>query len=211
MIDRLCFNERNANDLIAEYWRKKNSKKGRKSTEKPSAKKGGHKSPEVPSSSTTTKRKRAKKEDSDAESDRPKGKATSKKSNGGKKIRNSEAMDVDDAEDDNVGMMENYMDQENWEKLIKTVDTVERDGDILWIYFTLYVRFREPPLPNSESVSGNRTTSATNRAQTSAKRDFRNKFVSFCPLNSILLIPISQLINFYEGHLRWKQVGEDDM
>ena len=47
-------------------------------------------------------------------------------------------MDVDDG-DDFVGMMEKYMNQENWEKLIDTVDTVERgiDGE-LYVYFTLY-------------------------------------------------------------------------
>lgn len=50
----------------------------------------------------------------------------------------SASMDVDVANLDDVGEMENYMELESWEKLIKSVDTVEKgDDDQLYVYFTL--------------------------------------------------------------------------
>lgn len=37
-----------------------------------------------------------------------------------------------------------YMDKLDWEGLVKNVDTVERDGDGLVVFFTLYVHWRFP-------------------------------------------------------------------
>lgn len=43
--------------------------------------------------------------------------------------------------------MAKYMDKENWEDLVDTVDTVERADEGLVVYFTLYVlRMRSPAL-----------------------------------------------------------------
>ena len=46
-----------------------------------------------------------------------------------------------DAEERTIQTMERYMDRLNWETLIKNVDTVERVGDVLMVFFTLYVHF----------------------------------------------------------------------
>ena len=44
------------------------------------------------------------------------------------------AMDVDD----DIGDMDKYMRHESWEKLVKTVDTVEKGpDDKLYVFFTL--------------------------------------------------------------------------
>lgn len=44
-----------------------------------------------------------------------------------------------DAEERIVQNMDRYMDKLNWETLVKNVDTVERVGDSLMVFFTLYV------------------------------------------------------------------------
>ena len=65
-----------------------------------------------------------------------------RKSTGDTKMAKMSAasMDVDEVNEDEVGMMEKYMDLESWEKLIKTIDTVEKGDDgQLYVYFTLYV------------------------------------------------------------------------
>lgn len=140
---------RNAGDLIAEYW-KKNSKdkKGRKSIDKP---KGGRKSVARDASaemSTSVAKKRGRtkvKDDSDIEVESDEGKSRvmkrAKKSTGGTKAAKKSSavsMDVDEVNPDDIGQMENYMELESWEKLIKSVDTVEKGDDgHLYVYFTL--------------------------------------------------------------------------
>ena len=42
-----------------------------------------------------------------------------------------------DAEERIVQSMDRYMDKLNWEGLVKNVDTVERVGDVLMVFFTL--------------------------------------------------------------------------
>jgi len=37
-----------------------------------------------------------------------------------------------------VQTMDHYMDKLSWESLVKNVDTVERVGDVLMVFFTLY-------------------------------------------------------------------------
>lgn len=44
-----------------------------------------------------------------------------------------------DVEERIVQNMERYMDKLDWEGLVKNVDTVERVGDTLMVFFTLYV------------------------------------------------------------------------
>ena len=44
-----------------------------------------------------------------------------------------------DAEEMIVQNMDRYMDKLDWEGLVKNVDTVERVGDVLMVFFTLYV------------------------------------------------------------------------
>jgi len=52
------------------------------------------------------------------------------------KTTKSESSDV---EERIVQNMDRYMDKLNWEGLVKKVDTVERVGDSLMVFFTLYV------------------------------------------------------------------------
>ena len=47
--------------------------------------------------------------------------------------------DTSDVEERIVQNMERYMDKLDWEGLVKNVDTVERVGDTLMVFFTLYV------------------------------------------------------------------------
>jgi hypothetical protein len=44
-----------------------------------------------------------------------------------------------DAEERIVQSMDRYMDRLDWEGLVKKVDTVERVGEVLMVFFTLYV------------------------------------------------------------------------
>jgi len=175
----------NAGDLIAEYW-KKNSKdkKGRKSVDKPKAarKSVARDASADVSSSVAKKRGRTKvKDDSDVEAESDGGKAkvkrAKKSTSGTKTTKSSSSMDVDGVDADDIGQMENYMELESWEKLIKSVDTVEKGDDgHLYVYFTL------------------KTDGERHRQRSDV---CKQRF----PL---------QLINFYEGHLRWKQVDGTD-
>ena len=49
-----------------------------------------------------------------------------------------------DAEEGIIQNMDRYMDKLNWEGLVKNVDTVERVGDVLMVFFTLYVHLYFP-------------------------------------------------------------------
>lgn len=136
----------NAADLIDEYW-KNVAKRGKKSADKSKPAKAGRKSTArdtSPDASASVAKKRgrskAKKEESDAEGDsdggRPSTAKRARKSSGKSTKRSSSAaaMDVDEP----FGNMHKYMTQESWEKLIKTVDTVEKGEDgQLYVYFTL--------------------------------------------------------------------------
>ena len=51
-----------------------------------------------------------------------------------------------DAEERIIQNMDRYMDRLNWENLVKNVDTVERVGDVLMVFFTLYVHSYFPKL-----------------------------------------------------------------
>ena len=123
---------RGARDLINEFWAKEKEKnKSKGSTVKP-RKSGARDTSEAVSASK--KRKKAK-EDLDDEDGAGVSKASKKRSNTSARRASAAAED----EEDSFGMMEKYMNQENWEKLVDTVDTVERgtDGE-LYVYFTLY-------------------------------------------------------------------------
>ena len=60
-----------------------------------------------------------------------------RKSNGAKAAAKDHQDDSDDAPP--VGNMDKYLNIPSWENLIDTVDTVERDGKALMVYFTLCV------------------------------------------------------------------------
>jgi len=176
----------NATDLIAEYWAHNiKDKKGKKSLDKPkTASKVGRKSAahdtsaEAPSASASKKRGRpkSKKDDSDDEDsdkERPVTAKKARKSAGTKVSASPAVMDVDD----DVGDMDKYMHHESWEKLIKTVDTVEKGpDDKLYVFFTL---------------------KADNERHRQASEVCKKRFPQ-------------HLLDFYEGHLRWKMIDEAD-
>jgi hypothetical protein len=60
-----------------------------------------------------------------------------RKSNGSKAA--TKAQQDDREETPPVGDMNRFMNMPSWETMIDTVDTVERDGDELMVYFTLCV------------------------------------------------------------------------
>lgn len=122
---------RGARDLINEFWAKEKEKNKSKGTTVKPRKSGARDTSEAVSASK--KRKKAK-EDLDDEDGAGVSKASKKRSNTSARRASTAAED-----EDSFGMMEKYMNQENWEKLVDTVDTVERgtDGE-LYVYFTLY-------------------------------------------------------------------------
>ncbi|KIM88205.1 hypothetical protein PILCRDRAFT_814109 [Piloderma croceum F 1598] len=176
----------NATDLIAEYWaHNTKDKKSKKSIDKPkTAAKAGRKSAardtsvEAPSTSASKKRgRKPKKDDSDDEADsdkeRPKTAKKPRKSAGTKVSASPAVMDVDD----DIGDMDKYMHHESWEKLIKTVDTVEKGpDDRLYVFFTL---------------------KADNERHRQVSEVCKKRFPQ-------------HLLDFYEGHLRWKMIDEAD-
>jgi hypothetical protein len=155
----LCFN-RNADDLISEYWRKhkkekrtnqrksldaKQPKSGRKSTT------GHDKSPELGSSAAT---KRSRKSQVRADSDQENGDdgekraaKKSRKSSGAMSQPASSSRDIGPQVEDEImrddfviGNMSRYMNVPDWNHLIDSVDTVEREDDTtLMVYFKLCV------------------------------------------------------------------------
>jgi len=52
--------------------------------------------------------------------------------------------DSSDVDERIIQNMDRYMDKSNWEGLVKNVDTVERVGDALIVFFTLYVPWYFP-------------------------------------------------------------------
>lgn len=149
---------RNAIDLVNEYWKQNPGKKKgavpRKSTEKRSSPKKSRKSaaPEDTSDAETVSTKKrgrksaaAKKVDSDVEMDVDEVVET----RAPKKARKSQASKpkpiekTPEEEGKIIGNMHDYMHMKNWEGLVRSVDTVEReseDGQLV-VYFTLYVHF----------------------------------------------------------------------
>ena len=139
---------RNADDLIAEFWRKNPHKKRTASKPKPKtspqkARKSAARDDGSDIGSTSVK-KRGRKSvtkvgsedgmDVDEVVERPPKKAKKNAVNT-KKIQSESS----EAEEQIVQNMDRYMDKLNWEGLVKKVDTVERDGDVLMVFFTLYV------------------------------------------------------------------------
>ena len=139
---------RNADDLIAEFWKKNPAKKRSAAKPKPKT------SPQKPRKSaarddssdigSTSVKKRGRKSLSKVDSDdgmdvdevveaRPPKKV--KKNVANAKTKRSETPD----EERIVQNMDRYMDKLNWEDLVKQVDTVERVGESLMVFFTLYV------------------------------------------------------------------------
>jgi chromobox protein 1 len=122
---------------VAEFWRKNPKKKPRKSVE-PKASKRGRKSlgAEDESDVGSAAKKRGRKPMADVESEEedeliPRNKRTRKGEKAGKQRK---------TDDDVVlGDMSKYMDKDNWEDIVDTVDTVEKGDDGLQVFFTLYV------------------------------------------------------------------------
>ena len=117
-----------AKELVENYW-KLNSKKGkRKSLEPKRARKSTAADQESDTSVAKKRgRKSTAKEDFDQDEDPTKN----------KRVRKGATRGQDRGFED----MAQYMDQDNWENLVDTVDTVERTSDgILFVYFTLYAQ-----------------------------------------------------------------------
>ncbi|KAF5316084.1 hypothetical protein D9619_006581 [Psilocybe cf. subviscida] len=139
----------NADDLVKEYWDKHPLKKKvapRKSIEKKSPPKKASSSrksqtvEEVSDSESATAKKRPRKstttkgaDDMDVDSvsaPRPAKKSRSV-------AARAAAADASDGEEKKIGTMKDYMHIVDWATIVKTIDTVEREGDLLMIYFTL--------------------------------------------------------------------------
>ena len=120
-----------AKELVENYW-KLNSKKGkRKSLEPKRARKSTAADQE---SDTSVAKKRGRKSTVNADSDQDEDATKNKKVRKG--ATRGQVQIVRGIQD-----MAQYMDQENWEDLVDTVDTVERTSEgILFVYFTLYAQ-----------------------------------------------------------------------
>jgi len=174
----------NADDLIAEFWKKNPHKKRVAAKPKPKT------SPQKPRKSaarddssdigSTSVKKRGRKSLSKVDSDdgmdvdevveaRPQKKV--KKNVANAKAKRSESPD----EERIVQNMDRYMDKLNWEDLVKQVDTVERVGDSLMVFFSL------------------KTGEAVRETTKICKERFPQK-----------------LLQFYEDNLRWRQVDQDE-
>lgn len=181
---------RGAKELISEFWHKQKAKeqsKSKGSSAKP--RKSATRDTESAAPSAVKKRKKAK-DESDDDDGAGLSKASKKRGSASAKRPSSAsapAMDVDMDEDsmEGVGMMEKYMDLENWEKLIDTVDTVERGADgELYVYFTLCVA----PFPSTLTIhlylrvltlkrSGGRKRNVIGRPTQFAGRDSHRRYV----------------------------------
>ena len=137
---------RNAHDLIDEFWRKNPHKKRTPAKPKPKtspqkARKSAARDEGSDLGSTSAKKRgrksvvKAGSEDMDVDEvvERPPKKV--KKNSVNAKKTHSESPD---AEERIIQNMDRYMDKLNWETLVKNVDTVERVGDVLMVFFTLY-------------------------------------------------------------------------
>lgn len=135
--ERLLFS--NATDLVLEYWRKANLvKKSRKSLDKKTTEKGRKSTAAGDSSEVAEVRpkKRSRKpasheSDSGIQVDQPQPAKKQRKNQSSKKSKKK-------VSDDPVGNMSKFMHMDDWEGLVSSVDTVERQPDeTLWVFFTL--------------------------------------------------------------------------
>jgi hypothetical protein len=134
---------------VNEYWSKNPAKKKAaalppKKSPKKARKSAGEETSDADASAT---RKRARKsstkksgndeEDMDVDEAPPKKARKSSTQVSKVKARAPETPEVDEPV---IGNMNDYMHMNNWEPLVKTVDTIERRQDgVLFAYFTLYV------------------------------------------------------------------------
>ncbi|TEB29133.1 hypothetical protein FA13DRAFT_691820 [Coprinellus micaceus] len=128
-------------DLVAEFW-KTHPKKGQQLS---SAKKKGRQSSAAESvSAAGTKRGRksiAKEESDDDVDETPSTTRASKKAKRG--ANNAKSASAARSVSPEIGtnlqtMPDNYSHLEVWDPVVKVVDTVERDGEDLYVYFTLH-------------------------------------------------------------------------
>ena len=137
---------RNAVAVIEEFWRKNPTKKRVSLKPKPKA------TPQKPRKSvardnssevgSTSVKKRGRKSVTNVDSEngmdvdevRPPKKARKNTAN----VKQPKS-DESDGEGRIVQNMDHYMDKPSWETLVKNVDTVERVGETLMVFFTLYV------------------------------------------------------------------------
>lgn len=138
---------RNADALIAEYW-KKHPKKARKSMEAKTPAKKPHKSAAPEEVPETTTKKRGRKSQTGPESSARAGSevadaraAKKAKKNGAAKAETEEATRPSVVEDDaeaHFTDMSKYMAVQDWDHLVQTIDTIERNADdTLHVYFSL--------------------------------------------------------------------------
>jgi hypothetical protein len=145
---------RNADALIAEYWKSQpNKKKARKSTDAKAPRKPRKSTVDETSdtgSPAAAQKKRGRKSQVKAESDLENGKdmdvdetRPSKKSRKGiaqKALSREVPPRTFIGEDPPIGDMSHHMKMKSWEDLVSTVDTIEREADgSLMVYFTMSV------------------------------------------------------------------------
>ncbi|KAG6374782.1 hypothetical protein JVT61DRAFT_4160 [Boletus reticuloceps] len=191
----------NAKELIDRFWaEKKKSKPGPrksepiksrpKSVEKPSRKSlielvDSSVEPEI----HVKKRGRSKKDEQpsdkmetrDEDEDAHRAKKKPRRSNG---LPRQEKRESDE---DIVGNMKKHMKVPSWEELIDTIDTVEREEEELYVFFTLKA--------DKKRVRENSRLCA---------EKFPQKVGPLANIQLILIIFLNQLIMFYESNLRWK-------
>ncbi|TFK39456.1 hypothetical protein BDQ12DRAFT_57080 [Crucibulum laeve] len=141
----------NAGDLVSEYWRNNPHKK--KDRGKHTSAKRGRKSVTAAENSdgdsASVAKKRGRKstkrltDDEDKDDDIPphkKAKNASASANDKKQLKKKKEHTPVPSEPDveMIGDMSKYMDNENWEELVTSIDTIERNEDnTLTVYFTL--------------------------------------------------------------------------
>ncbi|KAG6886116.1 hypothetical protein C0993_002635 [Termitomyces sp. T159_Od127] len=183
----------NAEALIDEFW-KKHPKKARKSLDAAKTPKKPRKSAaseEVDESVSTGTKKRGRKSQSAKESiseDRTVKKA---KKNGATTDLDKDPHPLEG--EVVVGDMSAYMSVQSWEHLVETIDTIERAPDGLRVYFTL---------TNGDRVVEDSKLCSQRFPQ---KASLLNLVSSMWSLTHTI-----QLIEFYEGNLRWKSAGDED-
>jgi hypothetical protein len=124
----------NATGLIEKFWEEKKSKK--KSAEKP---KRGRKSAATDrdASVSVSSKKRVRKSETARDSEDIEMAEVNGRKGGAKKVKRDRSSESERPDFGSVmGNMDQHMNEQSWEELVATIDTVEmEEGNQLWIYF----------------------------------------------------------------------------
>lgn len=124
----------NAQVLIDEFWR--NQKKGGRKSLDPKSTKRPRKLEAREESDSVTEKKGIKKTQAKEDADKPEDPTSRRAAKKPRRAKADEEEQVESVEE--IGSMERYTHDKNWESLVERVDTVERAPDnTLWVYFTL--------------------------------------------------------------------------